>query len=87
MRDRFQYDVTHAVGLSLQKLQENNFIGTRKPTEVRRLSNGNTLYTYGDYWAQYGIRRERCDLFIEVNVNTNSVVAARAEGGGCYTPY
>ena len=51
-----------------------------------RLANGSTLYEFGDYWGQYHIRRELCNLFLEVNP-ADIVVASRAEGPGCYMPY
>lgn len=85
---RFQYDVNGAVGLPLERLQmsDNSFIGSRKPTSVSRLSDGNTLYVYRDYWGSYQIKRENCDVFLEVN-NAGIVAASHAEGPGCYMNY
>ena len=92
---RFQYDVKGAVGLPFERLQmgeTSSLIGSRKPTSVSRLSDGNTLYVYRDYWGSYRdqwggrIYGENCDVFLEVN-SAGTVVASHAEGPGCYMPY
>jgi len=61
-------------------------IGLRRPTEERRLDNGNTLYVYGQYWLQYQIKRTPCDIFLEVD-QKNVVANAYSVGDGCYMPY
>lgn len=89
MRDRFQLDVSHAIGFTVAQLQSGRFqfIGHRQPTDQKVLANGNTEYVYGDYWVQYGIARIPCTVFFEINLRTRIVVAARSEGDGCYMPY
>lgn len=95
MQARFQYDVNGAVGLPLEKLQggpNSSLLGSRQPTSVSQLTDGNTLYVYRDYWGSYSdtlgrhINRENCDVSLEVN-NAGIVVASRAEGPGCYEPF
>lgn len=72
--------------------ESSSLLGSRKPTAVSPLSDGNTLYVYRDYWGSYRdewgdrINRENCDVFLEVN-SAGIVIASRAEGPGCYMPY
>lgn len=85
----FQDDLNHAVGFTHEQLKHGKFqiIGSRNATEQRRLENGNMLYVYGDYWVQYEIPRTPCDVYIEVDPETDDVVNAYAKGSGCYRPY
>ena len=89
MYERFDDDIQYAPGFTLEQLQSGKFrfIGSRKQTDKKTLVNGNILYTYGNYWVQYGIDRSPCDVYLEVNPKTNVVVTAHSEGGGCYMPY
>ena len=89
MYEHFQSNITYSVGFTHTQLVNGKFrfIGKRIPTETRNLANGNTLYVYGDYWVQYHINRTPCDVYLEVELKTDKVVAARSEGDGCYMPY
>lgn len=89
MRRVFQDDVQESVGLTHAQLtkDEFHFIGKRQPTETKRLDNGNILYVYGEYWLQYEIQRTPCDVYLEVNPDTDIVVNAFSRGSGCYRPY
>lgn len=89
MKDRFQEEMVYAVGLTLAQVTDGEFevIGKRKPTDTTRLPNGNTLYVYGNYWVQYEINRTPCDVYLEVNPETNVVVNAYSKGDGCFMPY
>lgn len=90
MQEVFAEDLRLTVGRSLEELQYHEtaaFIGKRKPTDRKRMDNGNLLLVYGDYWGQYGIKREACTVFLEFDSVTMRVVKATAEGDGCYSAY
>jgi hypothetical protein len=90
MREAFGESLHSSVGRTLDDLKHHPsraFIGTREPTEVHHLENGNVLHVYGDYWGQYGIEREECTVVLEFAPDTMRVVKATAEGDGCYRAY
>ena len=89
MRQRFQIDVQHSVGFTLEQLQAPAsgfaFIGTREPAEVKYLGNGNVAYVYRNYWG--AIQRGPCDVTLEVDPHNRAVVGAHSAGDGCFMPY
>jgi len=90
MRQAFSESLQSTVGHTLDYLKNHPsraFIGSRKPTEIKPLENGNTLYVYGNYWAQYKIAREPCVVSLEIEESTMKVVNATANGEGCYRAY
>lgn len=89
MRHRFQQDVEHSIGFTLAELRNGSFpfVGSRIPTESKDLPNGHMLQTYGRFWEQGGLYRTPCDVFLEIDPKTDVVVAALAEGEGCFMPY
>jgi hypothetical protein len=90
MQLAFREDLQLTVGRTLDELKHHPsvaFIGSREPTEVRHLENGNVLHVYGNYWGQYGIEREECMVFLEFAPDTMRVVKATAESDGCYRAY
>lgn len=82
--------VAETVGRNLDELKYSKtqaFIGKREPIEIRELETGNLLYVY-DYWKGTAIKRDGdCKVFLEFDLETMIVLAARSEGKGCYTAY
>jgi hypothetical protein len=90
MREAFSESLKNTNGQTLNDLKYHPgraFVGSREPTQVRSLSNGNTLHIYDNYWAQYGIDREPCVVFLEFESKEMRVVNASSEGEGCYAAY
>lgn len=90
MREAFNESLHNAKGRTLKSLrydQARAFIGSREPSEVRRLGNGNIVHVYHDFWAQIGVDREECTVFLELDSSSMTVVKAYAEGRGCYAAY
>lgn len=86
MREVFQADVRDQVGKPYNQMTGNEFefIGIRRPTDIRNLQNGNILYVYGGYWVQYHLQRIPCTVFLEVDPETGLVTSAYSKGKGCY---
>lgn len=83
-QERFQVEVARAVG---QPFPEAYLIGSRQPTQRVDLPSGNVRYLYKDYWVMHHIKRPDCDVTVEVDSQTNTIVSAWSEGPGCYMPY
>lgn len=86
MQTRFDYSVQSCLGKSYaDPSTPQRCTGTRPPDEVITLPSGNRVLVFHDYWGMYGIRREQCELRLELD--GDKVMAVRHEGPGCYMPY
>jgi hypothetical protein len=87
----FRESVEDTVGKTMSELTDpgpSSFIGRREPTSIVKKSDGKVVYTYQDYFGQYGLIRDGiCDIILEFDAGSMRVTNAGFEGHGCYTSY
>lgn len=58
-----------------------------QPTQSTVLPSGNARYLYKEYWVMYRINRPSCDVTVEVDAQSRTIVSASSGGPGCHVPY
>lgn len=85
MEEHFrQMYVEQSIGFTIEDLTRYEFSGisTREPSQVRRLSNGDIMYVFHDFFSD-----RPCTLYLRVNSATKKVTDGHSEGKGCYQPF
>lgn len=87
MRDQFSYQVNNMVGKPFEYAFDpvTGFLRKREPVATRDLEGGKRLYEYKYFRKE--LKGSDCNVFVEVNIESQIVERAYTTGDGCWRPY
>lgn len=66
---------------------ESGLLRGLEPSEINKLEEHRELHVFRNYFSYRAVDRRACDIFVTIDAKTNTVVAAKSDGKGCYMPY